>query len=269
MRLCARSAVAVLQRFAMALDESATASRHRITRANLRKKPLPSVPSTTLCHSHSVKSDGSIKDAVAAVYQLVPPAAGTPQAPPTSWWTRTRHFCSRTWAWEIVAIVLSLSCMTSIIGVLIYEQDKPLSQWSLRVSPSAVVSFLASLCKASLMVAVVEIISQYKWLFFASEPQKTSDLQLFDEASRGPWGSAKFFLLKHVKMLPVSLAALITVAALFVEPAVQLVLAFPTALRPAPGQSALFSTTNVYDPTHIPSNSYYTPLGKSASLRLF
>ncbi|ETS75940.1 hypothetical protein PFICI_12884 [Pestalotiopsis fici W106-1] len=57
-----------------------------------------------------------------------------------------RKLVQRYWLWEISASILSLACMAAVIGVLMYEDGKPLHQWGLGekyLSPNVVVSSLA------------------------------------------------------------------------------------------------------------------------------
>ncbi|KAK4449583.1 hypothetical protein QBC34DRAFT_462796 [Podospora aff. communis PSN243] len=97
--------------------------------------------------------------------------------PPPSFWV------------EAVCFVLSVGSFASIIAVLSVWQDQPLSKWPLPVSINAIVSILSAIFKASLVLPVSEGISQLKWIWFASGRRPLSDLDVFDRASRGPWGS--------------------------------------------------------------------------------
>ena len=96
----------------------------------------------------------------------------------------------RLWAWEVAASVFSIACMVAVVVILSYEQDKPLENWQRGVgksiSPTAVVSFIGTIGKSTCLLVVAEIISQLKWIHFGSQPRKLVDLQVFDDASRGP-----------------------------------------------------------------------------------
>jgi len=47
-----------------------------------------------------------------------------------------------------------------------------------------------------MMVAVAAGISQQKWNWFSRRARVVKDLQVFDDASRGPWGSIKLVFSK-------------------------------------------------------------------------
>ncbi|KAI0384748.1 hypothetical protein F5Y04DRAFT_293067 [Hypomontagnella monticulosa] len=166
-------------------------------------------------------------------------------------------FIHRLWIWEILSSVFSLACISSVIGVLCYEQGRPLDQWQQgwgqQISPTAVVSFLGMMGKSACSVAVAEIISQLKWIHFSAAPRKLSDLEIFDEASRGPWGAIRLVVLKNRTTLLAMCASVLLLASLFVDPFLQLVFTFPQQLTPVPGASPIIRTSQVYDPFALPS----------------
>ena len=147
----------------------------------------------------------------------------------------------------------SLVCTVAIIIVLRYEDGKELAQWHLRIAPNAVISFLGTIAKSAFMIAVVEIISQLKWIHYQEKSRSLSDLRDFDESSRGPFGSIKLIVKQNRKALLASWAALITVTALLIEPAFQLVFSYPTKLSSVPEMRPEFRATQKYDP-----NNYFT-----------
>jgi hypothetical protein len=56
-------------------------------------------------------------------------------------------------------------------------------------------AFFTTMTKASFMLAVAEALSQWKWNWFATNSERPlHDFQLFDDASRGAWGSTKLLL---------------------------------------------------------------------------
>ena len=54
---------------------------------------------------------------------------------------------------------------------------------------NTIISILANIARVSLLMAVAATISQNKWLWFYKDSHKLPDIQCFEEASRGPWGS--------------------------------------------------------------------------------
>ena len=81
------------------------------------------------------------------------------------------------------------------IGLLLYSQDRLLSDRSLALAAYNVLSKVAS---AALILPISEAIGQLKWTWFSgSESKEMIDFEIFDKASRGAWGS--FLLLYRTK----------------------------------------------------------------------
>ena len=128
-----------------------------------------------------------------------------------------------------------------------------------RITPNAVVSFIATLAKSSFLLAITETVGQLKWLHYHCKSHKLSDVKLFDEASRGPWGSFELLVAKHKNTLLASIAASIILAALLVDPFVQLVLSFPSRPTLAERQDSSFQIATMYDPNRSMLNHAVSP----------
>ena len=155
------------------------------------------------------------------------------------------------WLWEILACAFSFISIVALIGLLKHEDQRPLNEWTVRITPNAIVSFIAALTKSSFLVVVTEILGQLKWLHFHKSPRNLSDLSLFDQASRGPWGSIKLLLLKNGKTVTASCAAVVVLLALLVDPFVQLVITFPSKNIITPGLEAKLTRTIIHDPNGL------------------
>jgi hypothetical protein len=71
------------------------------------------------------------------------------------------------------------------------------SSYSLRILFSGSIAVFAAISKAALILPVSEAVGQLKWIWFRKE-RTLSDFYAFDNASRGPWGSA--MLLRTTKL---------------------------------------------------------------------
>jgi hypothetical protein len=162
------------------------------------------------------------------------------------------------WWWELGSVFLSCACFIAIIITLRIMQDKPLSSWHSIVSPNAVISTLATISKSSLMLAVAACISQLKWHYFQSVPHSLQNIQVFDDASRGPLGALELV----TRLSPREVfsrqsggagwtfwASILTILALALDPFAQQILSFP--LRTVPSLTdplaASISVSQVYD----------------------
>ena len=74
-----------------------------------------------------------------------------------------------------------------------------------------------------MLVAVNESISQLKWLWFR-EPRMLQDIQVFDDASRGPTGAVK--LMFRTKTGLIALGSLVAILSLVMDPSAQQIVSY-------------------------------------------
>ncbi|KAG9254862.1 uncharacterized protein F5Z01DRAFT_654991 [Emericellopsis atlantica] len=130
-------------------------------------------------------------------------AVGEPlHQPPRSW---ASHL--RAWAPEIGCILLAVGLFVALTVVLDRCNDKRLPQWPLGLTLNTAVALLATLCRSIIMLPVADAISQFKWNWFASGHHPIKDLYIFDQASRGPWGSLRLLGRMRGRLTPLSHAA--------------------------------------------------------------
>ncbi|OIW26634.1 hypothetical protein CONLIGDRAFT_482321 [Coniochaeta ligniaria NRRL 30616] len=132
------------------------------------------------------------------------------------------------WWWEITAAALSIVCMSLILVLLMKISNISLSDWPLPIQPNSLIAVLTTVGKASLLVPVAACISQLKWRHFQQRQDHLQTMQLFDDASRGPWGSAVMLLSVRTRAVLAWAFAFVTVAALGIDPTAQQILEFPS-----------------------------------------
>ncbi|KAF2088718.1 hypothetical protein K490DRAFT_55353 [Saccharata proteae CBS 121410] len=128
------------------------------------------------------------------------------------------------WLFELSSWVLSAIFLAVIIAVLATCDNKPLPEWPFSITLNTFLSVFASLMKACMVIPLTEGISQLKWLWF-NKAGKLKDIQTFDEASRGTWGSVKLLVSTRGVHLA-KLGAVLTVVALAADPFVQQIVAY-------------------------------------------
>jgi hypothetical protein len=80
-----------------------------------------------------------------------------------------------------------LTFVGAIIAILAILKDQPLEKWPTGLTIIAVVSKVAS---ATLLLPISEAIGQLKWSwFYGKSSRNIVDFEVFDQASRGAWGS--------------------------------------------------------------------------------
>jgi hypothetical protein len=136
--------------------------------------------------------------------------------------------------------------MLLIIVILFKVQDKPLANWHFSIQPNSLISVLTTVGKTAMLVAVAESIGQLKWLHFDGQARPLDRFQQFDEASRGPWGSAMLLWGTKGRAILASIGAFITIVGLGIEPSAQQILGFPTRLTNVHNTTASLDIADVY-----------------------
>ena len=109
----------------------------------------------------------------------------------------------RWWLPEILTSILSLVSFISLVVLVWHYQGQSLDDLRLpgSLTLNGLVSVIATINKAALMIPVGSIMSQEVWLWLSKRRGRLADLELSDAASRGAWGSAKFLLRPRKRFL--------------------------------------------------------------------
>lgn len=155
------------------------------------------------------------------------------------------------WTWEFASAGLSLTCLLAVVIFLLVFQDKPLSRWNVRldITPNTLVSFLSTLSRASLLLPIASSISQLKWIHAASAPNYLSDIEVFDAASRGPWGALTLLWTLNARTKLATWGSIITVFTMAMDPFAQQLLSYPT--RNVYAEGATFPAADRFDTNSI------------------
>lgn len=164
------------------------------------------------------------------------------------------------WFWELGGITISVCCMIALLVLLPYLDNRPLNDWQFLVSPNTMISTFITVAKTSMLLAVAEAISQLKWHNFKKSKRPLSELDLFDAASRGPWGAFVFVIRMTGKpgALFAILGAFVVVASLTMEPFAQQIMSFESRRINSTQDVASFSISRVWNNIdggkgHLPS----------------
>jgi hypothetical protein len=136
-----------------------------------------------------------------------------------------RRISSRWWFWEITSITITLVSFLAIIITLRVFDGKPLPEIPFGITLNTIASLLGTAVKTTLLLVVSSALSQLKWLWFYEKERRLQDLQVYDEASRGPWGA--MVLLRTSKFSLASIGALIVLFLLGFDPFIQQLIATP------------------------------------------
>lgn len=150
---------------------------------------------------------------------------------------RRNNFHLRDWKWEFAAAAFSFGCSASIVGVLFAFWDKSLLSWQFmfNITLNTLLAILSTLSRTALLVPIASCISQLKWIHFVGSPHKLRELQLFDDASRGPWGSWTLIRGLHFNAKLATWGSFITINSLAMGPFTQQLLSYPSRLHDSSG----------------------------------
>lgn len=151
------------------------------------------------------------------------------------------------WKYELLSMVVSLGALLAIVAVLFAFDGKPITHWRAIAQPNTVVSALSTFDKSSMLMVVGQGLGQLKWQHFEQRPRRLMDFEIFDNASRGPWGALEFLYRIHWRALAGSTGAIITVLAVAMDPFAQQVIQFDSRLVTAGNMTSVISASQNYD----------------------
>jgi len=98
---------------------------------------------------------------------------------------------SDAWSLEIITVAVALGAVGSILGVLAKFNGNALPEWPYYITLNALIALLAAVTTAAMNISLQNSMSQLKWIHFKESRARLSDMEAFDEASRGTWGAIK------------------------------------------------------------------------------
>jgi len=129
------------------------------------------------------------------------------------------------WFYECAALAFSVGCLVALGVMLLLYDGKETPQLPYNITLNALISVLSTAAKSSLLFAVGGTLGQTKWAWF-TESRELSDMQTFDDATRGPWGALILLCSRSIRPLA-SLGAAITILALAYGPFLQQLVRYP------------------------------------------
>jgi hypothetical protein len=114
------------------------------------------------------------------------------ESPGTSLSSSVQRKGKDNWNLEILMMALSFVCLAAIVIVLIFANGAQIQVWR-GLTLNTLISALSTASKASVMLSLSSSISQWCWCVFRTQRRKLMDLEVFNNASRGPLGSFQLF----------------------------------------------------------------------------
>jgi hypothetical protein len=97
------------------------------------------------------------------------------------------------WLLEVVSLLLGTVAIIAICIILIHYQNEPAPEinsiMGVGITLNTIIAILAAVGRASLLLPVAECIGQQKWTWFSGSARPLTELETFDQGSRGAFGS--------------------------------------------------------------------------------
>jgi hypothetical protein len=160
------------------------------------------------------------------------------------------------WWWELLAMMLSLISAALLIPVLVRVDGLAVEDWPYAILPNTLLSILTNVTKTAMMVPVAACLSQMKWDHFHYRANPLDHLQLYDDASRGPWGSLMLLITGRAKVLSAWAFAIVTLVALGIDPSTQQTIETRTKHAEMTNVTALIGVAQNYSSKAFVSSSF-------------
>ncbi|KAI1340046.1 hypothetical protein F5Y15DRAFT_62506 [Xylariaceae sp. FL0016] len=105
-----------------------------------------------------------------------------------------------TWLCELLWSFLAVGCLVAMCVILVTHQDAAQPDWPDWLSINTIVALLSDVIVSAILGVLSSGIGQAKWQWF-SRPQPLDDMETFDKATRGTWGSLKLLFHHSTKGL--------------------------------------------------------------------
>jgi Protein of unknown function (DUF3176) len=107
----------------------------------------------------------------------------------------SKHLNGGSWTVEIISFVIALLSLAAVVGVLVHYNGKPLPSWPTGMTLNTLIALLTAIANAGLASPLQQGLSQLKWINFKRESRPLTDMEAFDDASRGIWGSIRLLVM--------------------------------------------------------------------------
>lgn len=167
-------------------------SRSGVQLAEAIRLPPLSIPITELrqLHGPNGSRNPSLKETEVFVHEV---SRDSPRSPIR--YGQSKHLSEGSWLMEISSFVIGLSALMAMVGVLAHFDGRRMLNWPTGITLNTLIAVLAAIANAGIAFPLQQGLSQLKWITFQREPRPLTDMEHFDDASRGVFGSAKLLAL--------------------------------------------------------------------------
>jgi hypothetical protein len=159
------------------------------------------------------------------------------------------------WSLELALLLLAAGLLASIYGILSAYSDDEVPNWDgnnngtggAGITLNALVAIIATIFRAILAFVALQVLAQLKWDWVSARFRPMGDVQRFDDASRGAWGSLQLLPLVALHQPLAVVAVIVVVVSLAVGPITQQTMQTYYCARVVEGRPAAISVANRID----------------------
>ncbi len=107
----------------------------------------------------------------------------------------SKHLNGGNWTVEIISFTIALFSLAAVIGVLSHYNGEAMPNWPTGMTLNTLIALLTAIANAALASPLQQGLSQLKWINFKRESRPLTDMEAYDDASRGIWGSVKLLVM--------------------------------------------------------------------------
>ncbi|PYH95611.1 hypothetical protein BO71DRAFT_408397 [Aspergillus ellipticus CBS 707.79] len=145
---------------------------------------------------------------------------------------------------EILGMLLAAGALIATVIILRSYDQKPQPVWHY-MSLNSLISWLSTISKACILFSVSEALGQLKWVWFAQARRPLPNLEAFDSASRGLYGSALLIWMLKGRHFAIW-GSLAMILALGYDPCVQNLVHYYSQLTEDAHQQAFVANSSTY-----------------------
>jgi hypothetical protein len=160
------------------------------------------------------------------------------------------------WWMESIACVLVIGSLAAIVGIIWYHNGQPLPNWKHGVTINSLMSIFLVILKSGMGLVLAQGLAHLKWTWF-DNARPLEDLETYDKAAHGPLGAAMLLLTVRNRHMITAVGAVVTIAALGIDPMVQGLVKYYDCSWPVSGLNAT-----------IPHSQTFSEGGKHAAAGL-
>ena len=146
-------------------------------------------------------------------------------------------------------MIVSFGCMVAVVAILASMQSTPLSHWTFPIALNATIAIFITTSKSMALLVIAACIAQSKWILLKSSrmPRRLQELDLFEEASRGPLGAIMLLPRVHWDSWIASIGAIATILALGIDTFAQQVVRLETVTIEVADNNVSFGLSRLYN----------------------